>query len=271
MLERDFATLRAMSSLSRVPRVLCFSGHDPTGGAGIHADIESIAAHGAHALTLVTALTVQNTTDVRRVSPVAPMLLAEQIEALIEDGPVAAIKIGLLGDAEQVRVITAAIHRLRVPVVFDPVLRAGGGSNLVGASLQAAVIADLLPVVGLLTPNAAEARRLASGASDLDDCALRLLALGCANVLITGGDEPGDRVQNSWYAHRVPPRRYDWPRLPESFHGAGCTLASAIAARIALGETLERAIEGAQHWTQAALSRAIAVGEGRRIPLRRSA
>lgn len=259
-----------MTAPFSVPRVLCISGHDPTGGAGIHADIEAAASQGAHALTVVTALTVQNTRDVRRVSAVAPALIAEQIEALIEDGPIAVIKIGLLGDAAQVRVIVDAIRRLRVPVVFDPVLRAGGGAELVGSGLLAEVIAELLPEVTLLTPNASEARRLAPGSASLDDCALRLLALGCANVLITGGDESGEEpVQNTWYAHTTAPRPYYWPRLPETFHGAGCTLASAIAARLARGESMGAAIDNAQHWTQEALSKAIAVGEGRRIPLRR--
>lgn len=258
-----------MSTGDPIPRVLCLSGHDPTGGAGIHADIEAVSAAGAHALTVVTALTVQNTCDVRRVSPVAPLLLAEQIEALIEDGPIAAIKIGLLGDAEQLRVIVDAIQRLRVPVVCDPVLRAGGGSNLVGAALQAAVIEELLPVTTLLTPNAAEARRLAPGSADLDQCALRLLALGCANLLITGGDEAGDPVRNSWYTSGGAVIRYSWPRLPAQFHGAGCTLASAIAARVACGIPLGQAIEQGQRWTQSALEHAIAVGAGRRIPARR--
>lgn len=258
-----------MSAHSPIPRVLCLSGHDPSGGAGIHADIEAVAAQGAHALTVVTALTVQNTRDVSRVSAVAPALMAEQIAALIDDGPIAAIKIGLLGDAAQVSVIVNAIRRLRVPVVFDPVLRAGGGSNLVAASLLAEVIAELVPEVTLLTPNAAEARRLAPGSSGLDDCALRLLALGCAHVLVTGGDEPGAEVRNTWYAEGSPARHYCWPRLPETFHGAGCTLASAIAARLAHGESMDAAIENAQRWTHAALIGAIAVGEGRRIPLRR--
>ncbi|MGQ0619557.1 MAG: bifunctional hydroxymethylpyrimidine kinase/phosphomethylpyrimidine kinase [Panacagrimonas sp.] len=251
-----------------IPRVLCLSGHDPGGGAGIHADIEAVAAQGVHALTVITALTVQNTRDVRRVSATAPALIAEQIEALIEDGPIAAIKIGLLGDAMQVRVIVETIRRLRVPVVFDPVLRAGGGSNLVGAGLLAELIAELLPEVSLLTPNASEARRLAPGSSGLDDCALRLLALGCTGVLVTGGDEPGDEVCNTWYSDRSSPRHYRWPRLPETFHGAGCTLASAIAARLARGDSMEAAIDQAQRWTQVALSKAIVVGEGRRIPLR---
>lgn len=250
------------------PLVLCLSGHDPTGGAGLHADLEAIAAQGGHALTLVTALTVQDSRDVRRVVPTDPLLLAEQLALLEADCAVAAIKIGLLGSAAQVAVIVSAIERLRVPAVLDPVLRAGGGTNLVQSELETAVRELLLPKVTLLTPNAAEARRLAPAAT-LADSARALLAHGCANVLITGGDEPGEHVSNTWYRDGAAPVAYSWPRYPETFHGAGCTLASAVAARLACGEAMDLALAVAQRWTQDALARAFAVGHGRRIPGRR--
>jgi hydroxymethylpyrimidine/phosphomethylpyrimidine kinase len=127
---------------SPLPLVLCLSGHDPTGGAGLHADIEAVAACGGHALSIVTAHTVQDTSDVLRVTPVAPLLIAQQIETLANDCEIAAIKIGLLGDAEQIPILVRWIARLQKPVVFDPVLRAGGGSNLASAALIAAVTAD---------------------------------------------------------------------------------------------------------------------------------
>lgn len=249
-----------------LPRVLCLSGHDPTGGAGIHADSEAVAAQGAHALTVITALTVQDSHDVHRVSAIAPALIAEQIRVLADDGPIAAVKIGLLGDPAQVAVIVDFLRRSPVPVVFDPVLRAGGGARLVGAALQAAVIRELLPRVALLTPNAAEARRLAPGADGLDSCARHLLDTGCRYLLITGGDEPGEQVENRLYGPGATVRAWHWPRLPETFHGAGCTLASAIAARLALGESMEDAVDAAQTWTQGTLAQAFSVGSGRRIP-----
>lgn len=249
------------------PLVLCLSGHDPTGGAGLHADLEAVAAQGAHALTLVTALTAQDSRDVRRVLPTDAALLAEQLELLEADCTIAAIKIGLLGSAAQVAVIRAAIERLRVPVVLDPVLRAGGGANLVQAELEAAVLETLLAKVTVLTPNAAEARRLAA-TGGLADSAQALLARGCAHVLVTGGDEPGEQVHNIWYRHGAAPVEYRWPRLPETFHGAGCTLASAIAARLACADPIDQALETAQRWTQLTLQRAIVVGRGRRIPFR---
>lgn len=248
------------------PLVLCLSGHDPTGGAGLHADIEAIAANGGHALSLITAHTVQDTQNVSRVLPVAPALLAQQLAALMGDCRIAALKIGLLGDAEQLPTILEAIRTLRVPVVLDPVLRAGGGSNLASAALMAALQEQLLPQVTLLTPNAAEARRLAPNSATLDDCAQRLLATGCANVLITGGDEPDAEVTNRWYRANHAPVTYRWPRLPETFHGAGCTLASACAALLARGLVMAEALEQAQRYTQRTLEDARTIGQGRRIP-----
>lgn len=249
--------------------VLCISGHDPGGGAGLQADIESCAALGAHALGIISANTVQDSSNVQRVVPVAPLLMAAQIDALLADCRIGAIKIGLLGDAAQIAVIADTIRRTQAPVVLDPVLRAGGGRALVGAELLAAM-ETLLPLTTVLTPNAAEARLLAPQASTLDTCGAALLARGCTNVLITGGDEPGDEVLNTWHRAGAAPQQFRWPRLHERFHGAGCTLASAIAALLAQGQEMHTALEGAQSWTHEALRGARAIGQGRKIPLRRA-
>lgn len=248
------------------PLVLCLSGFDPGGGAGLQADIETLAAHGAHALAVITALTVQDSRDVRRVVATDPALLAEQLACLLADCRPQALKLGLIGSAAQLPVLSAAIRQCKVPVVCDPVLRAGGGGALVAENFAAALRRELLPQVDVLTPNAAEARRLAPEGDTLDACAAALLATGCANLLITGGDEPGATVINTWYREATPPQRFEWPRLPETFHGAGCTLAAAIAARLALGAAIDDALREAQGWTQGALARAFAVGHGRRIP-----
>ncbi|HWY24270.1 MAG TPA: hydroxymethylpyrimidine/phosphomethylpyrimidine kinase [Nevskia sp.] len=246
--------------------MLCLSGLDPTGGAGLQADIEAIAALGGHALGLVTALTVQDSRNVAAVHAVDPSVLAAQLDCLLADCRPAIAKLGLIGDPAQLPVILAAVRSCGAPLVCDPVLRAGGGAELLGEGAVAALRHELLPAVSLLTPNAAEARRLCPGAGSLDDCGADLLAAGCGNVLITGGDEPGPEVVNTWYAPGRPPRRYAWPRLPETFHGAGCTLAAAIAALWAQGLELEQALEQGQRWTHQALQRAFAVGRGRRIP-----
>lgn len=253
-----------------LPLVLCLSGHDPTGGAGLHADIEAIAACGGHALSIITAHTVQDTSDVLRVTPVAPLLIAQQIETLANDVEIAAIKIGLLGDVEQIPPLVQWIKRLQKPVVLDPVLRAGGGSNLASAALIAAVTEQLLPHVTLLTPNAAEARRLAPKQGSLERCAQELLSSGCKNILITGGDEASSSVINTWHTHHQSPKVFEWPRLPETFHGAGCTLAAACAAFLAQDLAMGDAIQRAQTYTQHTLHHALRIGQGRRIPGRRA-
>lgn len=249
--------------------VLCFSGHDPSGGAGLQADIETVAAFGGHALCLVTALTVQDTLNVQRVLPTAPELLAEQFERLWRDCQPQAIKLGLIGSEIQVPIIVEAIQRCKVPVVCDPVLSAGGGAPLVAESVIASLRQALFPLVSVLTPNASEARRL-TGLQTLDESARMLLDDGCASVLVTGGDEPGTEVVNTWYRPGQAPQRYRWPRLAAGFHGAGCTLASAIAVLLAQGFDPETALERAQRWTQEALRRAILIGRGRLIPDRHS-
>jgi hydroxymethylpyrimidine/phosphomethylpyrimidine kinase len=211
-------------------------------------------------------LTVQDSSDVAGVVPVDPALLERQLDVLLADMRPQALKLGLLGGAEQLPLIVRAIRRCGVPVVCDPVLRAGGGALLHGDTALVALRSELLAHVTVLTPNAAEARRLCPDAVDLDACGAALLEAGCARVLITGGDEPGDTVRNTAYGSGQAPRPFHWPRLPETFHGAGCTLASAIAALLARGLDADAAIAQGQAWTQQALARAFAVGRGRRIP-----
>jgi hydroxymethylpyrimidine/phosphomethylpyrimidine kinase len=256
--------------MSSLPLVLCLSGLDPSGGAGLQADIETVAALGGHALGLITALTVQDTRNVARVAATDADLLRQQLDLLLRDCAPQSIKLGLLGASDQLPVIVQAIARCGVPVVCDPVLRAGGGALLHDEGAAQALRRELFPRVTVLTPNAAEARRLCPGSAELDACGASLLAAGCGHVLITGGDEPGASVVNTWYAPGAAPRRYSWPRLPETFHGAGCTLAAAIAALLARGLAVETALLQAQEWTQQTLRQALRVGQGRRIPGRRA-
>lgn len=250
--------------------VLCLSGHDPSGGAGVQADIEAIAAQDAHAVSVITAQTVQDSRNVLRVVATPFALLSEQLETLLRDVKPAAIKVGLLADPAQPALIARLARQCAVPVVVDPVLRAGGGTDLATAEALAALKSDLLPATTLLTPNAAEARRM-TGLESAADCAAALLALGCANVLITGGDEPGESVVNHWYGAKGTAsvhRSHSWPRLPGPFHGAGCTLAAAIAGLLARGEAMDQAIADGQAYTQRALAQAFAPGVGRKIPKR---
>lgn len=248
-----------------LPSVLCIAGHDPTGGAGIQADIEAVSAQGAHALTLLTALTVQDTHNVRRLQAVDSVLFSEQAECLLRDCKVSAAKLGLLGNQAQVELIAAWLRRLCVPTVLDPILRAGGGADLLGHSLATAMQEQLFPLATVLLPNAAEARRL-SGHQDLRQAGMTLLRSGAANVLITGGDEDGDEVLNHWFQPEAEPMVFRWPRVEGGFHGAGCTLASALAARLARGEPMATALQIAQAYTHQALLRGHRPGQGRRVP-----
>lgn len=248
------------ASILPLPRILCLSGLDPTGGAGLQADIEAVGACGGHALGIVTVLTVQDTHNVRRVDAVADALLAAQLDTLLADCAPQAVKVGLLGNADQIGVIASRVRALRVPLVIDPVLRAGGGMELSNAALVDALLRELLPLCTVLTPNAAEARRLGG--------ATALLEAGCAHVLVTGGDEDTDAVYNDWHQPGQPPRRWTWPRIPLRFHGAGCTLAASIAARLAAGDAPAEAMEHAQAYTHRCLQSARPVGSGRWIPQR---
>lgn len=246
--------------------VLCCSGLDPTGGAGIQADIEAVAAQGAHALAVVTALTVQDTRNVTRSLAVEAALLQQQLAVLLVDCSVDAIKIGLLGDAAQLPVLADVLARCNKPVVIDPILRAGGGRELVGQGFAQAFGEALFPHCTILTPNAAEARRW-TGCELLDAAGERLLAMGAQHVLITGGDEPDAVVHNRWYSQNGI-RVFEHARVAGHFHGAGCTLAAAIAARLALGEAVELALGNAQAYVAQTLRNATAVGQGRWVPRR---
>ena len=251
------------------PVILCIAGHDPSGGAGVQADIETLAAHGCHAVSAISCLTVQDTANVQQVLPVAPETLAAQIETLCADFRVSVVKVGLIGHASLVPIIGAVARALEVPLVLDPVLAAGGGKELASDRMVIA-IRELLPTVTLATPNRAEARRL-SGYSEPDAAAERLLDQGCQSVLLTGADEAqGSEVVNCLYRKGRPAQKYRWPRLPGTFHGSGCTLASACAAHLARGEPIEQAVTAAQRYTLAALEQAHALGRGQKIPWRRS-
>ncbi len=247
-------------------QVLCCSGFDPTGGAGVQADIEAVAAQGAHALAVVTALTVQDSHNVVLSQAVEAGLLQQQLDTLLADCRVDAIKIGLLGSIEQLPVLAAAIRRCGKPVVLDPILRAGGGRELLGGAFARAVAEQLFPLCTVLTPNAAEARRW-TGCDSLDAAGAALLSQGAQHVLITGGDEPDAAVSNRWY-HAGGLRVFTHPRIEGEFHGAGCTLAASLAARLALGEAIETALVAAQAYVATTLQQARPVGRGRWVPRR---
>ncbi|MGX2038988.1 bifunctional hydroxymethylpyrimidine kinase/phosphomethylpyrimidine kinase [Methylocaldum sp. MU1018] len=249
------------------PIVLCLSGHDPTGGAGIQADIETVSRLGCHPCSVITALTVQDTHNVRKVLPQNAEDFLEQARTVLRDLPVAAVKIGLLGSVDIVHAVRELLEAAAgIPVVLDPILAAGGGANLSNEALIDALRQALIPRATVLTPNSPEARKL-TGTSDLADCARELLALGCPNVLLTGTHEDDSEVVNRLY-RASGSKTYRWPRLPGSYHGSGCTLASAVAAGLARGRDVESAASAAQDFTWRALNAGFRPGRGQWLPNR---
>ena len=249
-----------------LPIVLSISGHDPSGGAGIQADIEAITALGCKAVTVVTCITVQDTVNVRRVAPLSPELVDEQLRTLLNDISIGVIKIGLLGDAAIADTVAAVLSdHPEIPVVLDPVLAAGGGRQLATTGLIQSIRGNLLPQTSLITPNSPEARRLADR-QGLEECAFDLLQCGCEAVLITGTHEQKPEVTNLLYRDGKKPLHSTWPRLPGSHHGSGCTLASSIAALLAVGLTLEEAVLEGQQYTWNALSFGTTPGKGQSLP-----
>ncbi len=269
------------------PIVLSFAASDPTGGAGLQADLLTLASMGCHPLTVVTGITVQDTRGVDDMLPMEAEWVLDQARRLLEDMPVAAFKLGVLGSLENIEVIAEVLSDYPdIPVILDPVLASGRGDALANEAMIHAMCALLLPQTTLITPNSIEARRLAdlgggeggdddegadgeAGEADempLADCAAQLIELGCSHVLITGTHEQSTDVVNTLYGEAGVVRRDSWKRLPGSYHGSGCTLASAIAAALANGLDLAEAVREAQEYTWQALAAGFRPGMGQFIP-----
>jgi hydroxymethylpyrimidine/phosphomethylpyrimidine kinase len=255
------------------PIVLAFAASDPTGGAGVQADLLTLASMGCHPLSVITALTVQDTAGVEGVLPIDADWVADQARALLEDMPVAAFKLGMTGSVEAIAAIAEIVADYPdVPLVLDPVLASGRGDALVDDEMVDAMLRLLLPQTTVLTPNSLEARRLAldedneSDQPTLAECARRLLEAGCEYVLITGTHENTTQVENVLYGRHGVVRTDKWPRLPGSYHGSGCTLASAIAANLAIGLDVAEAVRDAQEYTWQTLSSGFRPGMGQYIP-----
>lgn len=252
------------------PSVLIFAGSDPSGGAGLQADIQAVAALGAHPLSVITALTVQDNNRVFNVHPVPAGLVQQQAHALIDKIDIAAVKIGIVGNRANADAIADTLRLLKqrrpdLQVVLDPVLASGHGDKL-SADDPVHAIATLLPLATIVTPNLPEAIALCGGDRRLDTQVENLLQQ-CPNVLVKGGHGTGPEVVNRWFTHNNQ-CTWTWPRLDGSFHGTGCTLASAIAALLARGKSMVEAVESAQAYCHQALLSAYAIADGQRIPNR---
>lgn len=249
------------------PVVLVIAGNDPCGGAGLAADVQAVTALGAHPAPVAAALTVQDTRNVNRVLPVDPEFVREQARCVLEDMPVAAVKLGLLGSAAVGDAVAGLLaSRQPLPLVIDPVLRASGGGVLAEEALIDTYLRLLFPHATLVTPNSDEGRRLAPQASDGAGRAAALLATGARYVLMKGADDDTPEVHNTLYGGEGGPLKFTWPRLPGIYHGSGCTLASAIAARLAHGQPPVEAVRDAQQYTWETLRRGWKLGRGQLIP-----
>ena len=243
------------------PIVLTFAASDPTGGAGLQADLLTLAALGCHPLSVLTGLTVQDTSGVEHLEAIAADLVVRQARSLLAETRVAAFKAGVLASAENVRAVAAiAEAHAEVPLVVDPVLASGRGDPLASDAVRSALLEALVPRATVLTPNSVEAERLGG--------ARRLLDLGARYVLVTGTHDNTPEVINRLYDAGGLVREDRWQRLPGSYHGSGCTLASAVAAALANGRSVPEAVREAQAYTWQALAAGFRTGAGQLLPNR---
>ena len=256
------------------PCVMTFSATDPSSGAGLQADMLTLASIGCHPLSVVTGVTVQDTVGVEGVMALDADWINDQARTILEDVQVSAFKLGLLGSVENIAVIAEIMADYPdVPLLIDPILTSGRGDDLTNEEMQAAMCELLFPQATLITPNSIEARRLAFydegdevKYTSLEESAQRLLAMGTEYVLITGTHERSADVMNSLYGAEGLIKDYHWERLAGSYHGSGCTLTSAIAACMAHGLTVEEALQEAQEYTWQTLKNAFRPGMGQFIP-----
>ena len=204
-----------------------------------------------------------------RYSPLEPGLVVEQARAVLEDMPVDCFKIGMLGSVEVIEAVHTVLHDYPdIPVVLDPVLASGGGSALSDDDMLDAMVTLLFPLTTILTPNSQEARRFCPEADNLEACAQEILSNGCEFVLITATHENTEKVANVLYGHLQQLEIFKWERLPHSYHGSGCTLASAIAGLLAHGMDPVVAVHEAQEYTWEALKHGYRLGMGQHLPNR---
>jgi len=251
----------------KVPRVLTVAGSDSGGGAGIQADLKTIAALGGHGMSAITSLTAQNTKEVTAILDLPPEFIAEQIRVCVADIGVDAVKTGMLHTAEIIKVVARELARLEVPKVIDPVMVAKSGAQLLQPAGVEELKKSLLPHSTVITPNASEATVL-SGVRISDEGDQRRVArqlaeeYGIPGVVIKGGHLHGEYVVDVLY-YEGSYYRYEVPRIQtKATHGTGCVFASAIATELAKGSTIPQAVEKAQKFVYESIRGGLLVGKG---------
>jgi hydroxymethylpyrimidine/phosphomethylpyrimidine kinase len=248
------------------PIIMSIAGLDPSGGAGLAADIEAIAACGGRCAPVISAMTIQNSQQVFDVTTVDADYVLQQAETVLNDLPIAAIKIGLLGSIELIDMLVDLLgNNGEIPIILDPVLASGAGQQFGDEDYIQAIHDQLLGFCTLLTPNQLEARRL-SARDDPREAVDDLLSCGVTNLLMTGADVDSEDVINTLHTQDKESRDYFWPRLPGSYHGSGCTLASAAATFIARGLTIDEAVAKAQEFTWHSLKAGQRYSNGQYLP-----
>ena len=253
------------------PAVLSFAATDPSSGAGLQADILTLASMGCHPLSVVTAITVQNTSGVEDILPMDSDWVADQARAILEDVPVAAFKIGVLGSVGNISAIAEIVSDYpEIPLILDPVLASARGDEFANDDAILAIRELLIPQCTVITPNTPELRRLALEDDEdeigIEKLAMRLIELGAEFVLVTGTHESTPDVINTLFHEKGIVRSDNWHRLPGSYHGSGCTLASALAATIARGMDISDAVREAQEYTWQTLKFGFRPGMGQFVP-----
>ena len=253
-----------------IPTALSIAGSDPSGGAGIQADLKTFSAHGVYGMSAITALTVQNTQGVSGIQLLPADFVAAQIDALFEDIRIDAIKIGMIANAQIAQAVASSLEsKPKIPIILDPVMIAKGGHALLEEDAITAVQTALLPLADILTPNLEEAARLlntdiASSRAEMQTQGKALLAYGPKAVLMKGGHLESEESPDLLITAQSI-QWYDSPRIDtQNTHGTGCTLSSAIAAQIAKGRSYEEAIQNAKAYVHAAIAAAdsLHIGSG---------
>jgi len=257
------------TSFSQRPVVVCFSGLDPSGGAGIQADIESLNAAGCHPAPIITCVTAQNTQQVHSWHPIAPGMLSQQFRMIAQDMPISAIKIGMIGTFEALEVIENCLRdHPTIPVILDPIISSGSGQQLAQYQLHTQMLKRLIPLTTLVTPNSDELEILIGHSVEAETGAFHLLGLGCTAVAVTGGHYNTTKVRNRlWQDYQL---KYDrsWNRIAGQFHGTGCTFSASAAGFIGQGMTISQAVLKADEFCWQAISKAERPGQGQLIPHR---
>ena len=249
-----------------IPVALTIAGSDPSGGAGLQADLKTFHQFGVYGEAVVTLITVQNTRGVDRVETLDAGLIVQQIRAVVEDIPPHAAKTGALGSRAIVEAVAKAAASFRFPLVVDPVMISKHGTPLIDPDAERALIEHLLPRASLLTPNLSEAAALAGfpveDIGSMRRAAEKLVSMGAANVLVKGGHLPGQAVDvlylTGGIVREFPAERIDTPHT----HGTGCTYSAAITAELARGTPLEQAVERAKAFITAAIRTNPGLGGG---------